>query len=115
GEELGMTGRKPDEQIRTPMRWDASGPNAGFSTGQPWEPLSADPGTLNVADEAADSGSLLSWYRKLVALRAVDASLRLGDYAAAVSSNPHVLAAVRTLGDTTDIVLTNLSDAPTGG
>ena len=24
GEEIGMTGAKPDERIRTPMRWDAS-------------------------------------------------------------------------------------------
>ncbi len=26
GEEIGMTGRKPDERIRTPMRWDATEP-----------------------------------------------------------------------------------------
>ena len=29
GEEIGLTGQKPDERIRTPMRWDASGPAAG--------------------------------------------------------------------------------------
>ena len=28
GEEIGMTGAKPDERIRTPMRWDASTPAA---------------------------------------------------------------------------------------
>ena len=28
-----MTGRKPDERIRTPMRWDATSPGAGFTTG----------------------------------------------------------------------------------
>jgi glycosidase len=37
GEEIGMTGTKPDEDIRRPMQWDA-GPNAGFSTGSPWRP-----------------------------------------------------------------------------
>ena len=42
GEEIGMTGAKPDERIRTPMRWDASAPAAGFSTHAPWEPLSGD-------------------------------------------------------------------------
>ena len=33
GEEIGMTGGKPDEKIRTPMQWanDATG---GFTTGE---------------------------------------------------------------------------------
>ena len=51
-----MTGAKPDERIRTPMRWDASQPAAGFSTAEPWEPLSADPASVNVADESRGSG-----------------------------------------------------------
>ncbi|HSW27340.1 MAG TPA: alpha-amylase family glycosyl hydrolase, partial [Burkholderiaceae bacterium] len=37
GEEIGMTGHKPDERIRTPMRWDATEPAAGFSTAAPWQ------------------------------------------------------------------------------
>ena len=41
GEEIGMTGEKPDEQIRTPMQWSAEG-NAGFTTGSPWEPVNGD-------------------------------------------------------------------------
>ena len=49
GEEIGMTGQKPDPEIRTPMRWDGSEPAAGFSTHAPWEALSADPSSVNVA------------------------------------------------------------------
>ena len=30
GEEIGMSGDKPDEQIRTPMRWDRSEPARGL-------------------------------------------------------------------------------------
>ena len=37
GEELGLRGRKPDEEIRTPMPWNATPPGLGFTTGQPWE------------------------------------------------------------------------------
>ena len=34
GEEIGMIGEKPDENIRLPMQWDTT-PNGGFTTGTP--------------------------------------------------------------------------------
>src|SRR5881275_3036012 len=37
GEEIGMTGDKPDERLRTPMQWTAS--SRGFTSGKPWEVL----------------------------------------------------------------------------
>ncbi|MEN8844800.1 MAG: alpha-amylase family glycosyl hydrolase, partial [Candidatus Arcticimaribacter sp.] len=37
GEEIGMVGEKPDENIRLPMQWDTT-PNGGFTTGTPWRP-----------------------------------------------------------------------------
>ena len=39
GEEIGMSGVKPDERIRTPMQWDSTDATGGFTTGTPWEPL----------------------------------------------------------------------------
>jgi hypothetical protein len=47
GEELGMTGDKPDPRLRTPMHWTA-GRAAGFTTGAAWEPLQPDSATANV-------------------------------------------------------------------
>jgi glycosidase len=41
-------GRDP---ARTPMQWDAS-PQAGFTTGTPWLPISADVESTNVATRA---------------------------------------------------------------
>ncbi|MEI2689565.1 MAG: alpha-amylase family glycosyl hydrolase [Anaerolineae bacterium] len=41
GEEIGMTGNKPDERIRTPMQW-ADEANGGFTSGTPWEALNSD-------------------------------------------------------------------------
>ena len=35
GEEIGMLGRKPDENIRRPMQW-SDAPGAGFTSGSPW-------------------------------------------------------------------------------
>jgi alpha-glucosidase len=53
---------------RTPMQWDASR-YAGFSTAQPWLPLADDFAHENVANLDADSGSILSLYKALIALR----------------------------------------------
>jgi alpha-amylase len=107
GEEIGMTGAKPDERIRTPMRWDASVPAAGFSSHAPWEALSGDPATLNVASESADPGSLLSHYRELIRLRAAHPALATGTWAAIDTDAPGVVAALRSSPTETAIVLTN--------
>src|SRR6185369_12806490 len=55
---LGL-GRDPE---RTPMQWDAS-ENAGFTTGEPWLPLSSDHHVLNVQRQRAEPSSMLSLYR----------------------------------------------------
>jgi alpha-amylase len=112
GEEIGMSGAKPDERIRTPMRWDASEPAAGFSTHAPWETLSSDPSGVNVAAESADPASLWSGYRDLVALRAAHLALAQGRYLPVVSDAPNVIAAIRTSPTETALVLTNVGDAP---
>jgi glycosidase len=105
-----MTGRKPDEQIRTPLRWDATSGSAGFTSGTPWEPLSGDVASVNVADESADPGSLLNWYRKLVALRSKNLALSLGAYYTADASSRNVVAEVRRYGVDTAVVVGNLGD-----
>ena len=111
GEEIGMTGRKPDERIRTPMRWDGSSPAASFSTHQPWEALSDDPATTNVAAESADPGSLLSHYRDLIRLRAAHPALSQGTFIPVASDLPGVVAGLRSSPSETALVLTNVSAA----
>ena len=108
GEEIGMTGRKPDERIRTPMRWDDSTPAAGFSTHAPWEAGSDDPAGINVATESADSASLLSHYRDLIRLRAAQPAIASGTWTAVTSSAPGVVAALRRDPAETALVLTNV-------
>ncbi len=68
GEEIGMTGNKPDELIRTPMQWSAAA-NAGFTSGQPWQAVNRGFEQLNVAAQNADPASLLEHYRRLIRLR----------------------------------------------
>jgi alpha-glucosidase len=66
---------------RTPMQWDAS-QNAGFSTAEPWLPLSADYVERNVAVQTADPTSILNLYRKLLWYRRRSAVLQGGSYRA---------------------------------
>ena len=78
GEEIGMTGAKPDEMIRTPMQWSAAA-NAGFTTGTPWELLNPDYARgVNVAAQIEDPISLLSYYRTLIQLRNSHPALQTG-------------------------------------
>jgi glycosidase len=69
-------GRDP---VRTPMPWDGS-ENAGFSTAKPWLPLHADWRTRNVARMMEDPRSILTLYRRLLALRRDCPALSIGDF-----------------------------------
>lgn len=107
GEELGMTGRKPDERIRTPMRWDDSKPAAGFSTHAPWEALSDDPPGVDVASQTGDPESLLARYRELIRLRSAHPAIATGTWTPVTSDAPGVVAALRHGPTETVLVLTN--------
>jgi len=72
---LGL-GRDP---ARTPMLWSCA-PNAGFSTGAPWLPLSPGWRELNVARQSQRPDSVLRLYQELLALRRQEAALSAGRY-----------------------------------
>ncbi len=79
GEEIGMTGVKPDEDIRTPLHWN-SNLNAGFSNASPWRPVNDDYATKNIELQKSDFNSLWSIYDHLIALRNQHDALRNGNY-----------------------------------
>jgi len=115
GEELGMTGDKPDRRLRTPMHWEL-GPMAGFTTGEPWEPLQADSLTANVEALAGDAGSILNHYRELIRLRS--SCPVLGANAELVpleTSSPAAMAFLRQQVDGAAVVVANLGDEPLAG
>ncbi|MFQ5616016.1 MAG: alpha-amylase family glycosyl hydrolase, partial [Anaerolineales bacterium] len=66
---------------RTPMQWDSS-PHAGFSSAEPWLPVSADYATRNVAAQIADPHSILNLYRRLLWYRRQTPALQRGGYRA---------------------------------
>jgi glycosidase len=110
GEEIGMTGAKPDERIRTPMQW-SRGHAGGFTTGTPWESAQADSLTTNVEVEERDPTSLLTLHRTLIHLRAANPALADGLLIPLTTSNEAVTAFVRRQGDRVAIVVANLGNA----
>jgi alpha-glucosidase len=65
-------GRDPS---RAPMAWDAS-PHAGFTSGEPWLPLTPGWRDRNVEAETRDPRSMLSLHRALLRLRRTEPSPR---------------------------------------
>jgi glycosidase len=115
GEELGMTGPKPDERIRTPMAWSLEGPHAGFTSGRPWQPLAEDSLEANVAAQDRDPGSLLSLYRRLIHLRAEHPALAEGRLVPLAASHDAVAAFIRRHGRRAVLVVANLGRSPLPG
>ena len=108
-------GRDPE---RTPMQWDET-VHAGFSTAEPWLPISADAATRNVEALCDDATSLLTLYRRLLRLRRDYAALSVGAYRAIPGCPEAVLAYERHDADATLRVALNFSavqqDVPMGG
>lgn len=114
GEEIGMAGipgLDGDEPLRAPMAWTADAQRAGFTTGQPFRPVSPNAARYNVASQLADPNSLLSFYKSMLALRNTLPSLSSGSYDAPVVQGK-VLAYQRTLGSQTSLVVINYGAQP---
>jgi alpha-glucosidase len=93
---------------RTPMQWNHTA-NAGFSVAKPWLPVPVSSSTHNVADEMNDPYSVLSFYKKLLALRHTEAALLDGDYVSLNEDNPNVLTYLRRYKGQAILVILNMS------
>lgn len=106
GEEIGMIGTKPDEQIRNPMQW-SNEPGTGFTTGTPWEAPQSDWKVTNVRAQDGDPGSLLNHYRRLIRLRSQHSALGKGDLIVGTASDEAVAAFARRSSNETVVVVVN--------
>jgi alpha-amylase len=111
GEEIGMLGLKPDENIRTPMQWSAEA-NGGFTSATPWEQINPDYPQLNVMDQMGDPLSLLNHYRRLIRLRNQHAALRVGGFLPVEANEPALFAGLRVSQHEILLVAINLSSDP---
>jgi alpha-glucosidase len=70
---------KGRDGCRTPMVWDESSASAGFSrSARTWLPVAAEHLALNAQAQARDPGSLLNFYRAMLAWRRDQPLLRSG-------------------------------------
>ena len=92
------------------MQWDDH-PNAGFTNGAPWLPVADDYPARNVAAQRRDPASMLSLYRRLIALRKAKPALAVGTYAP-VPAEGDVLAYKREHDGRRLLVALNLGSEP---
>ncbi len=91
GEELGMQGKKPDEQIREPMKWSNS-----FDGVVPyWESWKYNNDTPSAEVQTEDPASMLSTYRNLLAVRKQHPALRSDEIEEVNLKNSSLMAYLR--------------------
>jgi alpha-glucosidase len=111
---IGITGwpkEKGRDGERTPMQWNAA-TNAGFSEKAPWLPVPPSYQTHNVASESKDADSVLSLYKKVLALRHTNVALVEGKYVALNEDDGNVMSYLRSYKGKAVLVALNMSDAP---
>ncbi len=121
GDELGMGDNiylGDRNGVRTPMQWNANR-NAGFSNTGPQQlylPVVVDYEyhfeTVNVETQQNNPNSLLSWMKRLIALRHGSLPLGQGTIEMLYPSNPKILAFIRRSGEQRVLVAANLSRFP---
>jgi len=113
GEEIGMSGMKPDPDIRRPMQWN-SGSNAGFTSGSPWHNVNSNYPSYNVEDQQNEENSLWNWYRKLIMIRSENEALTIGTYQSINTSDGRVYPHIRQYGDEAVAVFINFTSSDLG-
>ena len=118
GDEIGMGDNYylgDRDGVRTPMQWSPD-KNAGFSQADPQRlflPLVIDPDyhytSVNVENQEKNPSSFLWWHRRVIAKRSQYKAFGRGSLQFVSTSNPRVLAFIRSHEDEDILVVVNLS------
>ncbi|MBC5772751.1 alpha-glucosidase C-terminal domain-containing protein [Pontibacter sp. KCTC 32443] len=108
GEEIGMKGKKPDEQIREPFLWDVQEKDECRTS---WMvPVNSTEQTVTpVAVQASDKASILNHYKTLISLRNNSRALTYGKIEPVRLDNKAISAFTRSHAGETVLVLHNVS------
>ncbi|MGF2617141.1 alpha-glucosidase [Rossellomorea vietnamensis] len=105
------------DNSRTPMQW-SNDANGGFSEGNPWMKVNPNYKSINVEAQLHDEDSILSFYKKMIAVKKENDIFTYGIYDLLLPKHEQIYAYTRTLGKERVLVLTNLStenaEAPLG-
>ena len=96
------------DNARTPMQW-TDGPNAGFTTGDPWMKVNPNYTEINAAAALADPDSVFYTYQKLIALRKAHRVFAEGDFTLLCPEDEQVFAYLRRGAGQEMLVAVNLS------
>lgn len=107
-EALEILAARSRDNARTPMQWSDE-KNAGFTEGEPWIKLADNYEKINAETERADETSVLSYYKKLIALRKSSKVVSEGDITFLEKENERVLAYKRDYEGSSIIVFNNLT------
>ncbi len=97
------------DNARYPVSWD-SGEGAGFTRGTPWMKVNPDHDQINIETQRKDPGSLLSFYKRLIALKKSPAFfhvLALGELQPVLEEYPYIFAYSRDDGEKKLFVICN--------
>lgn len=100
---------KSRDNARTPMQWNG-GPQAGFTTGEPWIKVNPNYTEVNVELAMKDPKSIYHYYRQLIALRKQHKALVYGEYKLLLPLDPDLYVYTRTLEQGTILVILNFFD-----
>jgi glycosidase len=103
GEETGMRGNKPDEQIREPFIWD----NKDKKKNTSWQTSINHPDNIAVSVLTNKPDSIWSFYKNLIALRNGSKILKFGSLEVVEAGSSNVLAYKRVYEDKEVYVLVN--------
>jgi alpha-glucosidase len=104
--------RETRDVCRTPVQW-ANAPNAGFCPADvtPWLPVNPNyTAGVNVADQEADTHSMLTFYKQMLALRKTTPALIAGDYSLLLEDHADCLCFLRSTDEQTCLVVLNFSE-----
>jgi glycosidase len=127
GQEIGMKGRQNkswgtdanDIPVREAFEWTSKDDGPGSATWyrgtDAWwtDRYAKDGDGISVEEEERDPASLLSFYRRLLALRRARPELVSGDERVVATDRPDVLAVLRTTTGHASVLLVNLADSAT--
>ena len=102
---------KGRDGCRTPMVWEPSNQNGGFSSGMPWLPVSHDHLNRAVSTQEQDPAAILHHYRHAIRFRRNHPALRTGDFTP-LEVRETVLSFIRSDGEQTLFCAFNLSGDP---
>ena len=101
------------DNARTPMQW-TDGKNAGFTEGTPWLRVNPNCSRINVKDQEKNEGSVLSFYKKLTALRKSEEykeTVVYGEFVPYLEQEKNLIGYFRE-GEKKLLVLANFQKAP---